>query len=239
MFYLRGVVWSWLLMVTPLYTALLLAFLTSVDQNNGIWKLLLAQRVSRAPLYAAKLGVGFPLVAWSQVVLLAACLGVGFLLPALRPELGDYKPGVDVPHLVTMLALAYVAGFLIDRHSGVAGYEVSEFCLASWRPRTFSGCTKSRSKNAGRGSFPLMRHGSGVSSRETRFSASTLSSTCCFCLSSAPHSLRPWHSRTLGGGTWRETAAVRGYQTPGEPTVTMPDLEKRIQPLGSGPAIQA
>jgi hypothetical protein len=112
-FYLRGVVWSWLLMVTPLYTALLLALLTSVDHNNGTWKLLLVQPVSRGPLYVAKLAVGLLLVAWSQVVLLSACLGIGFLLPVLRPELGDYKPGVDVPHLFTMLALAYVAGFLM------------------------------------------------------------------------------------------------------------------------------
>ena len=111
--YLRGVVWSWLLMVTPLYVALLLALLASTDHDAGTWKLLLAQPVSRPPLYVAKLTVGLLLVAWSQVVLAASCLGIGFLVPKLRPELGNYKPGVNVPHLLAMLSLAYVAGLLM------------------------------------------------------------------------------------------------------------------------------
>lgn len=112
-YYLRGVVWSWLLMVTPLYAALLLALLASVDHNAGTWKLLLAQPVSRAPLYLAKLAIGLFLVAWSEVVLAAACLGGGFLLLRLRPELGNYSPGIDVPHFLLMLSLAYVAGLLM------------------------------------------------------------------------------------------------------------------------------
>src|SRR5215470_17827850 len=83
-FYLRGVVWSWLLMVTPLYVALLAAVVASFDHNAGTWKLLLAQPVARPPLYVAKLAVGLLLVAWSQVVLAGSCLGIGFLLPILR-----------------------------------------------------------------------------------------------------------------------------------------------------------
>lgn len=112
-FYLRGVVWSWLAMVTPLYVALLFALLASTDHSAGAWKLLLAQPVSRPPLYVAKLTVGLLLLAWSQVVLAAACLGIGFLIPRLRPDLGNYQLGVNVPHLLALLALAYVASFLM------------------------------------------------------------------------------------------------------------------------------
>jgi hypothetical protein len=45
-YYLRRVVWSWLLMVTPRYAALLLALLANADHNGGTWKLLLAQPLS-------------------------------------------------------------------------------------------------------------------------------------------------------------------------------------------------
>lgn len=112
-FYLRGVIWMWLLMMTPFYVALLLAILAGTDHRAGTWKVLLAQPVSRTPLYLAKLAVGLVLVAWSQVVLLAICLGVGLLLPKLRPHLGSYASGVNVKHLVAMLAAAYAATFLI------------------------------------------------------------------------------------------------------------------------------
>jgi hypothetical protein len=112
-FYLRGVAWSWLLMMMPFYSVLLLALLASIDHNAGAWKVLLTQPISRAPLYIAKLGVGLLLAAWSQVVLAASCLGLGSLLPKLRPYLGDYHQGVDVPHFLVMLVLAYAAGFLI------------------------------------------------------------------------------------------------------------------------------
>lgn len=112
-FYLRGVVWSWLLLMTPLYVALLMALLASTDHNASAWKLLLAQPVASSPLYVAKLAVGLLLVAWSQVVLAVVSLGTGFLLPRLRPELGNYNLGVDVRHFLAMLALAYVASFLM------------------------------------------------------------------------------------------------------------------------------
>lgn len=112
-YYLRGVVWTWLLLMTPVYVALLLVLLASTDHRAGTWKLLLAQPVSRPPLYFAKLAVGLLLVAWSQIVLAAACLATGFLLPKLRPRLGSYGAGVDVPHLLVMLLLAYVAGLLM------------------------------------------------------------------------------------------------------------------------------
>ena len=112
-YYLRGVGYSWLLMMTPFYLALLLALLASVDLNAGAWKLLLSQPVSRAPLYVAKLGVALLLAAWSQAVLAGSCLGLGLLLPKLRPHLGGYQLGVDVRHFLAMLAFAYVAGFLI------------------------------------------------------------------------------------------------------------------------------
>lgn len=112
-FYLRGVFWSWLAMVMPLFVALLCALLAGTDHSSGAWKMLLAQPVSRPPLYLAKLSVGLLVVAWSQVVLVASCLGIGYLLPRLKPGLGDYRPGVNVPHLLEMLALAYVAAFLM------------------------------------------------------------------------------------------------------------------------------
>jgi hypothetical protein len=112
-FYLRGIVWSWLVMMMPFYVALLLALLASIDHNAVTWKLLLAQPISRPPLYVAKLAVACLLVAWSHVVLAAASLAFGFILQRLRPELGDYKPGVNVPHFIAMLALAYVAALLM------------------------------------------------------------------------------------------------------------------------------
>lgn len=112
-FYLRGVVYSWMLMVMPLYVALLLALLASIDHNAGTWKLLLAQPVSRPPLYVAKLSLGLLLIAWSQIVLAGACLGIGLLLPRLRPDLGNYQLGINVPHLLATLSLAYVAGWLM------------------------------------------------------------------------------------------------------------------------------
>ena len=112
-FYLRGVIWMWLLMMTPFYVALLLAILASTDHRAGTWKVLLVQSVSRPPLYLAKLAVGLLLVAWSQVVLLAICLGVGFVLPKVRPHLGSYTFGVSVKHLAVMLAVAYAATLLI------------------------------------------------------------------------------------------------------------------------------
>jgi lantibiotic transport system permease protein len=112
-YYLRGVVWSWLLLMTPLYVALLLALLASTDHTAGAWKLLLAQPVSRSPLYVAKLTIALLLVACSQLVLAVTCLGFGFLLPMLRPELGNYNPGVDVRHFLAMLSLGYVAGILM------------------------------------------------------------------------------------------------------------------------------
>jgi hypothetical protein len=112
-YYLRGVAWSWLLLMTPLYVALLIALLASTDHNAGAWKLLLAQPVASSPLYLAKLAVGLLLIGWSHVVLGGVSLGIGFLLPRLRPGLGNYNLGVDVRHFLVMLALAYVASFLM------------------------------------------------------------------------------------------------------------------------------
>jgi hypothetical protein len=112
-YYLRGVVWSWLLMLTPLYVALLAALLANTDHSAGTWKLLLSQPISRAPLYIAKLAVGLVLMAGSQIVLAVSAIGTGFLLRRLRPQIGSYSQGIEIPHLLAMLALAYLAGMLI------------------------------------------------------------------------------------------------------------------------------
>lgn len=111
--YLRGVTFSWLLLMTPLYVALLQALLASTDHNAGTWKLLLSQPISRAPLYIAKVSMGTTLAALSTAVLALSGLSLGFLLRKVRPDLGSYRQGVEVGHFVKMLALAFVALWLV------------------------------------------------------------------------------------------------------------------------------
>ena len=112
-FYLRGIIWSWLAMMLPLYVALLMAVLAYADHKSDAWKVLLAQPISRPPIYAAKLAVGILLVTWSYAVLAICCLGTAALLPKLRPRLGDYTAGLQVSHVLVMLAAAWAATSLI------------------------------------------------------------------------------------------------------------------------------
>lgn len=112
-FYLRGIVGSWSLIVLPLYVALLLALLASVDHAAGAWKLLFSQPVSRPPLYLAKLAVALLLLAWSQIVLGAASLASGFLFSRIRPHFGDFHRGPAMRTLLIALALTYLASLLI------------------------------------------------------------------------------------------------------------------------------
>jgi hypothetical protein len=129
-FYLRGIVWSWVLMMLPFYVALLLALIASIDHNAAAWKVLLAQPVSRPPLYVAKLAVACLLVAWSNVVLATASLALGFLLRRLRPDMGNFGPGVDLGHFLAMLALAYVAGLLMIAIHAWLSMRSSSFVLS-------------------------------------------------------------------------------------------------------------
>ncbi|HEV2418577.1 MAG TPA: ABC transporter permease [Terriglobia bacterium] len=112
-FYLRGIAGSWCLIVTPLYVALLLALLTSIDHSAGAWKVLFSQPISRPPLYLAKLAVALLLLAWSQFVLAISSVIGGFLLSAIRPHFGDFHRGPDITKLLTALLLAYLASLLI------------------------------------------------------------------------------------------------------------------------------
>lgn len=112
-YYLRGVTFSWLLLMTPLYIALLQALLASTDHNAGTWKLLLSQPISRPPLYIAKVAMGTTLAALSTVVLAFSSLSLGFLLRKVRPDLGSYSQGVEVGHFVKMLSLAFIALWLV------------------------------------------------------------------------------------------------------------------------------
>ena len=112
-YYLRGVTFSWLLLMTPLYVALMQALLASTDHNSGTWKLLLSQPISRPPLYIAKAAMGTTLAALSTVVLASSSLGMGFLLRKVRPDLGSYSQGVEVTHFVKMLSLAFIALSLV------------------------------------------------------------------------------------------------------------------------------
>jgi hypothetical protein len=112
-FYLRGVVFSWLMMMTPLYIALLQALLASTDHNSGAWKLLLSQPISRTPLYIAKLAMGIALSGLSTLVLASSSLGLGFLLRRVRPDLGNFSQGVEISHLLGMLLFGFLAGTLV------------------------------------------------------------------------------------------------------------------------------
>ena len=112
-YYLRGVTFSWLLLMTPLYIALLQALLASTDHNSGTWKLLLSQPISRPPLYIVKVAMGTTLAALSTVVLAGSSLSMGFLLRKVRPDLGNYSQGVEVVHFVKMLSLAFIAIALV------------------------------------------------------------------------------------------------------------------------------
>ncbi|HYL65172.1 MAG TPA: ABC transporter permease [Candidatus Methylomirabilis sp.] len=112
-YYLRGVTFSWLLMMMPLYAALLQALLASTDHTSGTWKLLLAQPISRPPLYIAKVAMGTSLGALSTAVLALSSLNMGLLLRKVRPDLGNYSQGVEVAHFVKMLSFAFVAASLI------------------------------------------------------------------------------------------------------------------------------
>lgn len=129
-FYLRGVVWMWLLLMIPFYVALLLVIIAGTDHRSGTWKVLLAQPVSRPPLYLAKLAVGLVLLAWSQLVLLLVSVGAGFLLPKIRPRLGSYAPGVDVEHLALMLAVAYVSTLFVMAIHGWLAMRSANFVLS-------------------------------------------------------------------------------------------------------------
>lgn len=103
----------WTALMAPLYISIELGLLSEIEFSNNNWKLVLSQPISRANAYLAKMLIAMSLILFSNVVLFLGTIGAGNILSLVRPDLGFAQSPLDLSGFSLVLALSFLASFLI------------------------------------------------------------------------------------------------------------------------------
>jgi hypothetical protein len=103
----------WTALMAPLYISIELGLLSELEFANNNWKLVLSQPISKANAYLAKMMTAVSLILFSNVILFLGTIMAGSILGIVRPDLGFAQSNLDLSGFSTVIALSFLASFLI------------------------------------------------------------------------------------------------------------------------------